>query len=99
MDTAVLEALESVGLESEGVIQSTMGGKKRVRSLSRAASESRPARVPRASGDVRGRGTLASSRYSQPSIPTTVIPLYLSFPSICHEHTLLLYPEHHLNCH
>ena len=81
------DALESVGLESDGVIQSTMGGKKRARSLSRAASASRPARVPRASGDVRGRGTLASSRYFYHPLDlslTSPPDLPLTHPLQCH---------------
>ena len=54
-------ALEGVGLEADGVVQSTLGGKKRVRSLSRADSASRAPQVPKLKDTVRGRGTLASS--------------------------------------
>ena len=57
-ESSIREQLETVGLESDGVINSTMGGKKRNRSLTRAGEKealgqpSRPAR----SESVRGRG-------------------------------------------
>ena len=60
-EASVREQLETVGLESDGVIKSTMG-KKRNRSLSRASEKEaseKPARAPR-SESVRGRGTLSS---------------------------------------
>ena len=61
-EASVREQLETVGLESDGVVKSTMGGKKRNRSLSRASekeADKQPARAPR-SESVRGRGTLSS---------------------------------------